>query len=75
MRASAGAFAHNLLGRWGLVIGPPIVGAVAQARGSTGDAVALLVLANLVLVPAALWLLPETRGIDISAIGTDAAAE
>lgn len=70
VRASAGAFAHNLLGRMALVIGPPIVGSLAAALGSTGDAVALLSLSNLVLVPLALWLVPETRGAEL--VSTDA---
>ncbi len=73
VRATAGAFAHNLLGRWAFVIGPPIVGGLAAAIGSMGDAVALLALSNLVLVPLALWLLPETRGVDIGAIGYEGA--
>jgi len=69
VRASASAMAQNLLGRWGLAIGPPIVGGVAEALGSTGEAVALLALGNLVLVPLSLWLLPETRGVDITTVG------
>ena len=66
LRASAGAVAHNLLGRLGMVVGPPLVGAAAAAVGSTGEAVALLSLANLALVPLALWLVPETRGVEIA---------
>ena len=68
VRASAGAYAHNLFGRLGIVIGPPIVGSVAAGTHSMGEAVALLSLANLVLVPAALWLVPETRGVEIGEV-------
>lgn len=71
VRAGAGALSHNLLGRWGLVAGPPIVGAVATRLGSTGEAVALLSLANLLLVPIALWLVPETRGTQLEDAGAE----
>jgi len=69
VRANANALSHNLLGRWGLVIGPSVTGATAAALGSTGDAVTLLGLSNLVAIPLVLYLLPETRGIAIEQAG------
>lgn len=64
MRADAFAWANNLLGRWGYVIAPLIVGAAAERIG-WGDAVSLTavgVVAALVLI---LWLLPETSRLEL----------
>ncbi len=69
VRASASALSHNLLGRWGMVIGPSVTGATAAALGSTGDAVTLLAFSNLLAIPLVLFLLPETRGIAIDRAG------
>jgi len=69
VRANANALSHNLLGRWGLVIGPTVTGAAAAALGSTGNAVSLLGLANLIAIPLILYLVPETRGIAIEEAG------
>ena len=65
-RASANAVAHNLLGRWGMVLGPLAVGLLSGPSGSTGAAVSWLAGLNLLFLPAILWLLPETRGLDLA---------
>ena len=66
IRASATGFSHHLIGRWGMVVGPIAVGALAVSLGSTGDAVTLLSFANVLCIPV-VWLgLPETRGLDLS---------
>ena len=67
VRASANALSHNLLGRWGMVLGPLAVGFLAGPLGSTADAVTLLVFANLLALPVLLWMIPETRGIELGA--------
>ena len=65
VRASANALSHNLLGRWGMVLGPLAVGGLSGVLDSTADAVALLAFLNLLFVPFVFWLLPETRGIEL----------
>ena len=70
-RAAALGLTNHLLGRVGLVLGPFVTGRLGSALGSTGDAVTWLALANLLCVPFFLWLVPETRGSDLSA-GSDA---
>ncbi len=67
-RAAALGVTNHLLGRIGLVLGPIVTGRLAVALGSTGDAVTWLSLANLFCVPVFLWLVPETRGTDLSAL-------
>ena len=59
MRADAFAWSNNLLGRWGYVIAPLVVGKAAESVG-WGNAVSgtvVFVLAALFLI---LWLIPET---------------
>ena len=65
VRASASALSHYLLGRWGMVVGPLAVGALAGSMGSTADAVTLLALANLLALPVLFWMIPETRNVDL----------
>ena len=64
LRASASGLTHNLLGRWGLVLGPVAVGTLAAQLGSTAAAVSVLAFSNLLALPA-LRTLPETRGISL----------
>lgn len=64
MRADAFAWTNNLLGRWGYVIAPGLIGAAAERIG-WGNAVSLTsvsVVAALVLI---LVLLPETSGREL----------
>ena len=65
VRASANALAHNLLGRWGMVVGPLAVGFLTGPLGSTGNAVTALAFGNLLVLPVVYALLPETRGINL----------
>ncbi|QTH19402.1 MFS transporter [Rhizorhabdus wittichii] len=61
IRATANGWCHNLIGRWGLVVAPLLVGQVARMTGSTGAACLLLSMVVLIAIPAVL-ILPETRG-------------
>ncbi len=70
VRASATGLSHHLLGRWGMVLGPLAVGALAVRLGSTGEAVSILALANLLCIPVVLLALPETRGQALARIDT-----
>jgi len=65
VRASANALAHNLLGRWGMVVGPLAVGFLSEPLGSTSAAVTLLAFANLLALPVLYWMVPETRGVEL----------
>ena len=70
VRASATGLSHHLLGRWGMVLGPLAVGALAVRLGSTGDAISILALANLLCIPVVLLALPETKGEALDRIDT-----
>ena len=62
LRATALGVTNNLLGRTGLVVAPALTGRLAEALGSTSDAVLLLAAITLACVPVVCWGLPETRG-------------
>jgi putative MFS transporter len=62
LRAAANGWCHNLIGRWGVVIGPWLLGAVSAAMGSIGPAVTLLGFAAYLAIPLIWLLMPETRG-------------
>jgi putative MFS transporter len=60
-RAEAFAWANNLLGRSGYVVGPAVVGATASTLG-WGNVISLTALCPLGALALILWLLPETKG-------------
>jgi MFS transporter, putative metabolite:H+ symporter len=60
-RAEAFAWANNLLGRSGYVVGPAVVGATAGTLG-WGNVISLTALCPLGALALILWLLPETKG-------------
>ncbi|MES2497379.1 MAG: MFS transporter [Pseudomonadota bacterium] len=62
LRAAANGWCHNLLGRWGVVIAPWLLGATTAAMGSIGPAAALLGCAAYLAIPLVWLILPETRG-------------
>ena len=66
VRATAGGVTHNLIGRLGMTLGPKLVGLLAVSVGSTGLAVAMLGLVNLIAVPVIAATLPETRGANLA---------
>jgi MFS family permease len=71
VRAAANGLCENLLGRWGFVFGPGVVGWLAGPLGATSHAVMVLAGINLLAVPLLLWVLPETRQIDLRRAGTE----
>jgi len=71
VRAAANGLCENLLGRWGFVFGPGVVGWLAGPLGATSHAVVVLAGINLLAIPLLLWVLPETREIDLSRAGTE----
>lgn len=63
MRATGNAVVNNVLGRLGCVLSPSLIGVLSTQLGAVGDAVAVIVLGNiLICVPISLVLLPETKG-------------
>jgi putative MFS transporter len=66
VRAAANGLCENLLGRWGFVLGPAIVGWLAGPLGAASHAIIALASINLLAVPLLLWVLPETRQVDLN---------
>jgi MFS transporter, putative metabolite:H+ symporter len=65
VRAQASAWIRNGFGNAGSVAGPTIVGVLASGAGSLGNignAVSVLALFSLAVVPIVWWAVPETRG-------------
>jgi putative MFS transporter len=63
-RSEAFAWANNLLGRIGFVVGPPVVGAAADEIG-WGAAVSLTALAPIGALALVLGFLPETKAREL----------
>jgi putative MFS transporter len=66
LRATALGVCANLLGRTGMVIGPILAGALSTAWASTSTAISVLAGVILLCLPVVWWVLPETRGLDLS---------
>lgn len=66
VRAAAYGLSHNLLGRWGFVLGPAAVGWLAGPLAATSHAIVALSVVNLLAIPLVLWALPETRSVDLA---------
>ena len=60
LRGAANGACNNLIGRWGMVIAPAVVGALGARLGAVGAASFWCSLAAYAALPV-LWLLPETR--------------
>lgn len=65
VRASAYGLAANLIGRWGFVAGPAAVGWLAAPLAGTSNAIVALSFIALLAIPLVLWVLPETRGVNL----------
>lgn len=62
LRAAANGWCHNLIGRWGVVFAPWLLGATTATIGSIGPAAALLGFGAYLAIPLVWLVLPETRG-------------
>ncbi|WP_157215492.1 MFS transporter [Flavisphingomonas formosensis] len=68
VRAAANGWCHNLIGRWGMVAAPLLLGWLAARLGTTGAAARLLGFSAFAALPL-IWLaLPETRGAQLEAM-------
>ncbi|MFT5443302.1 MAG: MFS family permease [Myxococcota bacterium] len=65
VRATANGLTNNLLGRWGLVLGPAAMSVLIARYGSIGEAASILALFNLATLPLILWLVPETKDLQL----------
>lgn len=61
LRAAANGWCHNLIGRWGVVIAPWLLGGVAAAMGGIGPAATALAFVAYLAIPLVWIALPETR--------------
>ena len=73
-RGDAFAWANNLLGRTGYVLGPILVGQIAAAGLGWGLAVSLTAFGPVLALAMLLAWLPETRGASLESITGDAEA-
>ena len=71
VRASAAALSNNLIGRWGVVLGPAAVGVLSSATGSLTFAIMAVTSVGLLGLPI-LRLLPETSDVDLASVAADA---
>ncbi len=62
LRAAANGWCHNLIGRWGVVSAPMLLGALSNWTGSIGQAATMLGLSAWIAIPLIWFLIPETRG-------------
>jgi MFS transporter, putative metabolite:H+ symporter len=68
MRAQASAWIRNGFGNTGSVLGPAIVGILGASTGllhNVGNAVSVVAIVSLVIVPIVLWTIPETRKVSL----------
>jgi putative MFS transporter len=61
LRAAANGWCHNLIGRWGVVLAPWLLGALTAAGSRIGTAAAWLACSAYLAIPLAWLALPETR--------------
>jgi len=62
LRGAANGWCHNLIGRWGVVSAPILLGWMSARLGSIGLAAAILGGVAWLTIPVILLLIPETRG-------------
>jgi len=62
MRAAANGWCHNLIGRWGMVTAPALLGELTKVFGSISAAASSLGLVAWLAIPIIIFVLPETRG-------------
>ncbi|MGD9600363.1 MAG: MFS transporter [Gammaproteobacteria bacterium] len=70
IRGTANGIVNNLLGRTGMVFAPALVGGLSSLLGSVGEAVALVSLLPLAVLPIIYLLVAETRGQELERIAS-----
>ncbi|MHB9879399.1 MFS transporter [Pacificimonas sp. ICDLI1SI03] len=69
LRGAANGWCHNLIGRWGVVLAPWILGAMTAPMGGIGPAATLLGFVAYLAIPLVWVALPETRGRSLETEG------
>lgn len=72
VRAAANGWCHNLIGRWGMVLAPLLIGWMSQQVGSIAETCFWLALSCFAAVPLIIFVLPETRAIKLDMKGKEA---
>lgn len=72
VRAAANGWCHNLIGRWGMVLAPLLIGWMSGIIGSIADTCFWLGLSCFAAVPVVLLALPETRATKLDGKGMGA---
>jgi putative MFS transporter len=62
LRGAANGWCNNLIGRWGVVIAPAVMGNLGAHLGGIGPAATWLAATAWLAIPLALFVIPETRG-------------
>jgi len=72
VRAAANGWCHNLVGRWGMVLAPLLIGWMSRQLGSIADTCFWLGLSCFAALPLILFALPETRAAKLDIKESDA---
>ena len=62
LRGAANGWCNNLIGRWGVVIAPAVMGNLSGQAGGIGPAATMLAAIAWLAIPIMLLMVPETRG-------------
>ncbi|WP_337190505.1 MFS transporter [Tsuneonella aeria] len=63
LRAAANGWSHNMVGRWGAVVAPLLLGELSALLGGTASAAMALAVVPWLGIPLILFALPETKAI------------
>jgi putative MFS transporter len=66
IRGTALGVGSNLIGRFGLVLGPILAGHLSAAWGSIANAISALSVVTILCLPIVWWALPETKLLDLA---------
>lgn len=62
LRGAANGWCNNLIGRWGVVIAPAVMGYLSVRVGGIGPAATMLAVTAWLAIPIMLFMTPETKG-------------
>jgi len=69
LRGAANGWCNNLLGRWGVVIAPAVMGHLGAELGGIGPAATVLAATAWLAIPLVIFAIPETRGQKLDQAG------
>ena len=68
LRGAANGWCNNLIGRWGVVIAPAVMGYLGKEMGGIGPAATVLAATAWLAIPLVLLMVRETRGQDLTGL-------